>query len=577
MAPGPSGAVNSNASPKDPLGLVGDFPCGDAASLRTVDFGSKDVSVAFARQKSLKIAGILFLGLALGSGAGFLGGLYAAQQAAQFVLHDFASRIVHQADDAADQFMVIVHAFDHVGPEFCSDTELSSMRTLLYRSSAVKDIGRIRDGKLGCTAVAGRLTNSPVMKPPVMVSTLGTSIYTPVSLQMAPGQIGTIVGMRSVNIVLSPSLFEGLRREGMDFMVLMVNTRTHQMVRIAGDNIPVQPDWVFGQRHLRAANQLLLTRCSIKNSVCVVTRESNTLIRDHNEVLVTSLALVGAFLGCGFALAIVFAVTLRRSLPQQLRRAIRKGQLSLVYQPIVDLETSHCVGFETLVRWRDRDGLPVAPAIFVAIAEERGFIHELTDWVIRRTFEEMGNALRSRPDLQISINVAPSDLTGSVLLERLDICVALEGVRPEQIALEITERSTADLATASRAIQELHAHGYHVHIDDFGTGFSSLSYLHELTVDAIKIDRSFTRTAGTDSITATILPQILFIAHSLGLQVIVEGVETESQVEFLRARGQAMRVQGWRFGRPLPVHLAIRYLDQQDQEFFGAPRPRLVQ
>ena len=533
--------------------------------------------MALARQKSLKVAGILLLGLAIGSGAGFLGGLYAAQQAAQFVLYDFASRIVHQADDAASQFMKIVRTFDHVGPDFCSDSELASMRTLLFQSSAVKDIGRIRDGKLGCTAVAGRFTSLPIMKQPAMVSTLGTSVYTPVPLRMAPGQFGTIVGMRSVNIVLSPTLFEGLRREGMDFMVLMVNMRTHQMVRIAGDNIPVQPDWVFGQRHLRAANALLLTRCSAKNSVCVVTRESDALIRDHNEVLVTSVALAGALLGGGIALGVVFAVTLRRSLPQQLRRAIRKSQLSLVYQPIVNLATDQCVGFETLVRWRDRDGLPVAPSIFVAIAEERGFIHELTDWVIRRAFEEMGALLHSRPEIQLSINVAPSDLTSSILLERLDICAAVEGVQPAQIALEITERSTADLATASRAIQELHAHGYHVHIDDFGTGFSSLSYLHELTVDAIKIDRSFTRTAGTDSITATILPQILFIAHSLGLQIIVEGVETESQVEFLRAHGQSMRVQGWRFGRPLPAYLAIRYLDQQDQEFFGAPRPRLVQ
>ena len=533
--------------------------------------------MALTRQKSLHVTGILLLGLALGSGVGFLGGLYAAQQAAQFVLRDFATHLVHQADDADSQFMTVVHTFDHIGPDFCSDAELTAMRTLMYRSSAVKDIGRILDGKLACSAVGGRQKDLPAMKPPAMVSTLGTSVYTPIHLLIAPGETGTIVGMRSVDIVLSPTLFEGLRREGMDFMVLMVNTRTRQMVRIAGDNIPVQPEWVFGQQHLRTGNALLFVRCSVRNSVCIVTRESDSLIREHSQALVTSLTLLGALLGSGVALAVIFAVTLRRSLLQQLRRAIRKGQLTLVYQPIVDLATSRCVGFETLVRWRDRDGLPVAPTIFVAIAEERGFIHELTHWVIRQAFSEMGAILRQRSELEISINVSPSDLTGSVLLERLDMCAVLEEVRPEQIALEITERSTADLASASRAIHELHARGYRVHIDDFGTGFSSLSYLHELTVDAIKIDRSFTRTAGTDSITATILPQILFIANSLNLQVIVEGVETEAQVEFLRARGHAMRVQGWRLGRPLPAHLAIRYLDQQDEEFFGAPRPRLVQ
>ncbi len=528
------------------------------------------------RQKSLRATGILLLGLTLGSAVGFLTALYASQQAARFVLRDYSFQLIRQADNAATEFETILHAFDRVGPDFCSDAEIASMRSFMFRSSAVKDIGRLRGLDLVCSAGAGRLPKPVTMPAPLMVSTHGTSVYGFLPLYFAPGQRGIVLSIRSVDIVLAPFLFSSLRRDGLDYMVVMVNASKHQMVRIAGTDIPANPDWVLTQSSRRTHDELLLSRCSAINSVCVVTRESDFLIRNHSRVLVTSLTLFGALVGLGIALAVVFAVTLRRSLPQQLHRAIRKDQLSLVYQPIVDLESERCVGFEALARWRDRDGMPVAPSIFVAIAQERGFIHELTQWVIRRAFAELGDLLHHHPHLQLSINVAPNDLTGSWLADTLDLRAALEDIRPDQIAIEITESTTADLATASHAIQELHDRGYKVHIDDFGTGFSSLSYLHELTVDAIKIDRSFTRTVGTDSVTATILPQILFLAHSLALDVIVEGVETATQVEFLRARNHAMRVQGWHFGRPLPAHLAVRYLHEQDGHFFGAPRPQLV-
>ncbi len=532
--------------------------------------------MVFAQKKSLRIFGILLLGLALGTGVGFLAGLYASVQAAEFVLRDYSHQLIHQADEAAEQVEKIQRAFDHIDSNFCSDAEIASMRAYMFRSSAVKDIGRMRGSMLVCSAGGGRLPVPLPMYGPLMVSTHGTNVYGVLPLYFAPGEHGIVLSIRSVDIVLAPFLFSSVQREGMDYMVVMVNAPKRQMVRIAGAEIPADPAWVLSQGRREDKDALLLSRCSTINSVCVVTRESSRLIREHGKMLSDASVLLGAVLGLAIAASFVFALSLRRSIPQQLRRAIRRGQLALVYQPIVDLDSERCVGFETLVRWRDRDGIPVAPSIFVAIAEERGFIHELTHWVIRRAFHEMGDLLTQNPHLELSINIAPSDLASEQFLDRLDLYSALEGVKPSQIALEITERSTADLATASRAITELHRRGYKIHIDDFGTGFSSLSYLHELTIDAIKIDRSFTRTAGTDSVTATILPQILFIAHSLGLHVIVEGVENDTQIEFLRTRGHAMRVQGWRYGRPLPAHLAIRYLDQQDQEYFGAPRPRLV-
>jgi len=125
------------------------------------------------------------------------------------------------------------------------------------------------------------------------------------------------------------------------------------------------------------------------------------------------------------------------------------------------------------------------------------------------------------------------------------------GIDPNQIALELTERSTASIALVRVAIQRLRADGYKVHIDDFGVGFSGLSYLDQLQVNAIKIDRSFTRTIGTDAMIAPVLDQMLEMASSLGLQVIVEGVETKAQRDYLAASDKSLQVQGWYFGRPV--------------------------
>ena len=128
----------------------------------------------------------------------------------------------------------------------------------------------------------------------------------------------------------------------------------------------------------------------------------------------------------------------------------------------------------------------------------------------------------------------------------------------------MTERSTADLAVARASIRRLREAGYKVHIDDFGTGFSSLSYIDQLAVNAIKIDRSFTRAVGTDAVTAPILPQMIAMAESLGLEVIVEGVETEAQKKFLSANEKPLRLQGWSFSKPLSAEALSAFLDRND-------------
>jgi len=178
--------------------------------------------------------------------------------------------------------------------------------------------------------------------------------------------------------------------------------------------------------------------------------------------------------------------------------------------------------------------------------------------------------------------VAAADLSDPEFLPILDSSLRRAGVKPQSLAIEITEGSTVRHDLAIEAICRLRQNGHSVHIDDFGTGYSSLAYLHDLSVDAIKIDKAFTQAVGTEAVTVAILPQILALAAALNLQVIVEGVETEQQSSYFADANDSILAQGWLFGRAVPANefrslLAVdrkNTLDQTDASGRSAsPQP----
>lgn len=242
----------------------------------------------------------------------------------------------------------------------------------------------------------------------------------------------------------------------------------------------------------------------------------------------------------------------QRNFQRSLRRAIRKGEITVAYQPIVNLATGSIVGAEALARWTNDAGEAVAPDLFVAVAEEKGFIHELTRLMIHRTVEEIAELLH-RENFSVTINITAMDLRNPGFFTDLDECLKRAGIRPAALGLELTERSTAEQSLVIDALARLKAAGHTVYVDDFGTGYSSLAYLHQLEIDAIKIDRTFTSTVGTGAVTATVVPQILDMARRLALEVVVEGIETREQAEHFRLAGDGIQGQGWLFGKPVPA------------------------
>lgn len=248
------------------------------------------------------------------------------------------------------------------------------------------------------------------------------------------------------------------------------------------------------------------------------------------------------------------AVAERLNLETRLRHALEQGEFLLHYQPKVSLLDGRLTGAEALIRWQDPQSGLVSPARFVPVLEETGLINEVGWWALRQAVED-GRRWRQAglPPVRIAVNVSPLQLRHPGFVPAAWRAIATEPMSPADLELEITESVIMESIQQSVGVlQAIRDMGVRIAIDDFGTGFSSLSYLSRLPVDALKIDRSFVvdMTAGRQGL--SLVTTIINLAHSLKLNVVAEGVETEEQARLLRLLG-CDEMQGHLFSEALPA------------------------
>ena len=247
-----------------------------------------------------------------------------------------------------------------------------------------------------------------------------------------------------------------------------------------------------------------------------------------------------------------------------LRDALARDEFELHYQPQVELAEGRVVGAEALLRWTSAELGAVSPAEFIPVAEHYGLIGAIGDWVLRRACRQVADWQRDDlPPVRIGVNLSPIQLQRPELARELQSLLAQTGVDPARIGIEVTEGTAMhDVDHAARVLHEIRALGIEVSLDDFGTGFSSLSCLRRLPIDVVKIDRSFVKdiTAAPEDVSVT--RSIISMVRELRLQVLAEGVETEGQLHLL-ASHQCDYVQGWIFSRALPADEFAALLRQQ--------------
>ncbi|SKB12332.1 PAS domain S-box/diguanylate cyclase (GGDEF) domain-containing protein (fragment) [Planktothrix sp. PCC 11201] len=249
-------------------------------------------------------------------------------------------------------------------------------------------------------------------------------------------------------------------------------------------------------------------------------------------------------------------------LEADLQRAIERQQLSLNYQPIVSLETQKVVGFEALVRWYHPDRGFVSPVQLINLAEKAGLIVSMGQWVLSQACQHLLEWQTQFPDLYVSVNLSEIQLRHPSLIQEVKRVLDSLELPPFSLKLEITESSLMEnINHATGLLEKLKSLKIRLLIDDFGTGYSSLSYLQKLPVDTLKIDRSFVQNIEIDNKDFEIAKTIINLAHSLGLKVVAEGIETSQQVEIFEQLGCDFG-QGYLFSPPLNPTEVMNFINQ---------------
>jgi EAL domain-containing protein (putative c-di-GMP-specific phosphodiesterase class I) len=241
-------------------------------------------------------------------------------------------------------------------------------------------------------------------------------------------------------------------------------------------------------------------------------------------------------------------------LESQLRDALGSGGLDLRLQPLLEIASGRIAGYEALVRWTHPERGAVSPAEFIALAEETSLIVPVGEYVLDAAIAAL-TALRDHgvePVPFIAINVSAKQLAEAGLIERIVERTRAVGLEPGRIKVEITESQALDYAQVKDVVAHCHREGIQVALDDFGTGFSNLGHLHELPFDTVKVDQAFARNMMKEARAMALVEAIVNMIHALGANTVIEGIETQAQLDVLRSLG-CRYAQGYLIGKPQPL------------------------
>jgi sensor c-di-GMP phosphodiesterase-like protein len=476
-------------------------------------------------------------------------------------LADYADRLLQSGVDLMNETNRSIDRVAGDGLPPCSDADIKFMRVQVYNSTHVRDLARIANHTIYCSTGVGRLSK-PITFRPQDLTVGGAHIWLRITLTFSHETTGLSEERRGVSAIVNPEAYQTLDEGAKLYSGYIYDPVRGQAIQAFGHRLPLQSDEVVSGRPRERNGIFYQPRCDAAATICVVASEPRAGLLAQNRPLLYVLTAAGGLLGAALTAIALLLDQRRRSMEWQLRRALLRQSLTLVYQPVVDMRTDRIVSAEALVRWVNEEEEAIGPEIFVALAESKGFVRLITQLVLRRVVEELGDLL-AEGRLRVTFNITAEDLNDRDFADKVGGALAPAGIAPSSIGLELTERSTADQTVAIAALARLKQAGYAIYIDDFGTGYSSLAYLHRLAADAVKIDRVFTQTVGTQSVTVSVVPQILEMASMLDLLVVAEGIETEEQASYFQTK-DGMLGQGWLFGRPTSAAELRSLLASQD-------------
>ena len=455
----------------------------------------------------------------------------------------------------------------------CNPGTVEMMNHAVFHGMYFREAGIERDGNLVCTSLEmlapGFSITNARRKPAARIGDM--EILSPTKTIRGGESLILNRPLRAdrshfINLLLDPQVLVETSRyyEGFEASTFLDDVPNGKLYRFdggtgagfaAGLRSPLQP----GVHHYQGG--LYAVARSGAYPVYTVMSISRDRVRQHWRTQMQP-AVIAGFLLSGLAFLMLRRYLPRRDAADDLREGIAAGEIVLDYQPIMDARDNRLLGAEALARWRHpRRGL-VMPDEFIPLAESSGLITPLTDRVLERIKRDMDTLGELPPGFRISINLARAQLADASLLATLDRVFGPDA-KLDRLGFEITERELLEnvAENARVVVGELARRGAEVSLDDFGTGYSGLSHLRHLPLHHIKIDGSFVRALNTEAVTASLVESIVALAQSLGMGLIAEGVETESQRERLLALGVHQQ-QGWLYAKALRLE-ALRELLRQ--------------
>ncbi|MGC1463312.1 MAG: EAL domain-containing protein [Terracidiphilus sp.] len=480
----------------------------------------------------------------------------------------YAHDALRRVEEAASQFAIAKGRISQANFPPCSPKDIDLLRQIALGSGYMKAAGHTSGDTLLCTSLG--VTTPVSLGKPSLISDRGVNEYFNVKLSPQQWRPLDVFSAGGFAIIADPNLLVDIPTEGSDveFSVFVPSAPNRDRISLFGGNF--QPAWFdpipVGTQATLVDHGYLVSRVrSAKWDLAVVAAIPRHYVLQRVRHFALFFAPIGVLCGILLAWVVNYIDQLRSSFPAMVRRAIKRKEFYVEYQPIVKLDSRRMIGAEALVRWRSPLG-NIPPDQFIPLAEDRGLIHLITAQVLGFITQDLPRILEIDPNFEVAINMSTGDLRSGRTLAQLDQLLHATGALPYNIGIEATERAFLNDPETAKLITTLRNKGFRIAIDDFGTGYSSLACLQSLSLDTLKIDKAFVETIATNGPTSQVVLHIIEMARSLNLQTVAEGVETEEQALFLLRR-DVLYAQGWLFGRPAPIASLLRELQLQNTAF----------
>lgn len=467
---------------------------------------------------------------------------------------EYARDVLRRSDRIAEQIRVVTGKLETaLAADPCSDAGIELMRQVTLESAYIKLAGHVSGDHLDCSALGRHGTGVP-LGPVERVTSTGSAVRTDVKLPIARDTAFTVIQRGDFATAISREMSLDTSTDEDD---VSLATYTPDDRKIRSSRGFIKQEWIDrlrerGQTTFFDGEYVVAVVRSPRFATGTIAALPVRYLDERARAFTLLLVPLGIVAGGVLSLAIFYLARLQLSFPSVLKAGLRRREIFLAYQPVVELATGKWVGAEALIRWRRANGEVMRPDLFIPAAEDSGLGQRITERVMEIVARDLPEVLEADRDFHVGINLTSADLQSRETIDRLRGLFRSAGIDPRNLLVEATERGFLNADIAKEVIQEIRALGIRVAIDDFGTGYSSLAYLQSFKIDCLKIDKSFVDTLGTDAATSHVVLHIIEMAKALNLEMIAEGVETITQVQLLRDLG-VKYAQGYLFGRPMSL------------------------